>query len=418
MTMSKLYLECNAGISGDMTVGALLDLGADREVLKQALSSLPLFGFQIKIGRVKKSGLDVCDFAVLLDREYENNDHDMEYLHGAPRTEPKRAHKTPDGGCRTLSEITEIIRQSGLTKRAKETAIRIFTVLGEAEAKAHGESPETVHFHEVGAVDSIVDIAAAAVCLDDLDITEVIVPKLCEGTGTVRCAHGILPVPVPAVTNIVSEYQIALEPTGVFGELITPTGAAIAAAIRTDEKLPETFRIKKIGLGAGKRSYERPSILRAMLIETDGKEDSDAVYQLVSDIDDCSGEALGFVMERLMEAGAKDVHYLPVYMKKNRPGYELVVICRKRQIPDLERIIFQNTTTIGIRRIRTERTTLPRTLRTVMTDYGEAQVKVCEIQGKERVYPEYESVAAICKEQNADYQTVYREIVQAWQKEN
>ena len=192
-----------------------------------------------------------------------------------------------------------------------------------------------MHFHEVGAVDSIVDIVAVAVCLDVLDITEVIVPYLCEGTGSVRCQHGILPVPVPAVANIVAEHQIALRITNQAGELVTPTGAAIVAAIRTSERLPENFKIQKIGLGSGKRKYERPSILRAMLIEEQSAEEGDddfsgcnskreaqmeTIYRLETDIDDSTGEQLGFAMERLMEAGARDVHFQPIYMKKNRPA--------------------------------------------------------------------------------------------------
>ena len=166
-----------------------------------------------------------------------------------------------------MKEILEIIAQADMTERAKATAFRIFEILAEAESKAHGVSREEVHFHEVGAVDSIVDIVTVAVCLDELDVTEVIVPYLCEGNGMVRCQHGLIPIPVPAVANIVQAHGLMLKPTEIQGELVTPTGAAIVAAIRTADRLPERFTIQKIGLGAGKRQYERPSILRAMLIE-------------------------------------------------------------------------------------------------------------------------------------------------------
>lgn len=262
----KLYLECYAGISGDMTVGALLDLGADKAVLKKTLESLPISGFQIKIGRCVKNGLDTCDFQVILDKEHENHDADMEYLHGHSHT-----HTHPYEH-RSLPEILSLIERADMSARAKDTAERIFQILAEAEAKAHGISASEIHFHEVGAVDSIVDILAVAVCLDNLDITEVIVPALYDGGGYIRCQHGMIPVPVPAVLNIVEAYQIPLKHISCEGEFVTPTGAAIVAAVRTSGTLPETYTVKRIGISAGKRAYERPSILRVMLIEELGAE--------------------------------------------------------------------------------------------------------------------------------------------------
>ena len=270
-----LYLECYSGISGDMTVAALLDLGADQKVLEDVLESLPVQGFEIKVNRVMKSGIDACDFDVILNEEIDGHDHDMEYLHGAYTQEHRNETKeqTQEAGHaykhehRNLKQICEIIEAADMSENAKQIAERIFTVLAEAEAKVHGESMEQVHFHEVGAVDSIVDIVAAAVCLDSLQIEEVIVPILSEGQGTVCCQHGILPIPVPAVTQIIRTYGIAIHRLQVQGELVTPTGAAIVAAIRTGEELPEAYRILQIGMGAGKREYETPGILRAMLIE-------------------------------------------------------------------------------------------------------------------------------------------------------
>ncbi len=239
-----LYLECNTGISGDMTVAALLDAGADRKILKDALESLPMQGFTVEISRVKKAGLDACDFLVKLDAAHENHDHDMAYLHGHEQHHHEKEevhdhghhhhekeevyshehsdHEHPHEH-RGLPEILDIIDKAKITPRAKDTAAGIFRILAEAEAKAHGVPLEQVHFHEVGAVDSIVDIIAAAVCLDDLDITEVIVPFVCEGTGTVRCQHGILPVPVPAVVNIMEACRLPVRITEVKGELVTPT---------------------------------------------------------------------------------------------------------------------------------------------------------------------------------------------------
>ncbi|MGN0343089.1 MAG: LarC family nickel insertion protein [Roseburia sp.] len=277
--MSKqLYLECYSGISGDMTVAALVDLGVDQDALQQALSTIPVSGYQVKISRVKKSGLDVCDFDVILDAEHENHDHDMEYLyghlhdheHGHDHAHTHTHSHDHDHGHhhehRGLPEIVSIIDNTRISDHAKEIAKNIFDILAQAEAKAHGVPLEQVHFHEVGAVDSIVDIIAVAYCVDALGISEVIVPVLYEGTGTVRCQHGILPVPVPAVANIAAAHGLKLHLTADTGEYVTPTGAAIVAALRTGENLPEEYRIEAIGLGAGKRETSRSGILRAMLI--------------------------------------------------------------------------------------------------------------------------------------------------------
>lgn len=298
---NKLYLECNSGISGDMMVASLLDLGASVEVLNSALSSIPVGGFRTVVSKVKKSGLEACDFDVILEEK--NHDHDMEYLYGHEKSghthgeehthsgeEHTHSEKHTHGGeehthdgthhhqnvehthahaqeHRGLGEILDIIDKTDITVRAKAIASKIFNILGIAESKVHGTKIEEVHFHEVGAVDSIVDIIAVAVCLDNLNISEVIVPILYEGSGTVRCQHGILPIPVPAVANIVSSHGLRLHITNTQGELVTPTGAAIVAAIKTEDKLPEQFTIQKIGMGAGKRTHDRLSILRAMLIQ-------------------------------------------------------------------------------------------------------------------------------------------------------
>ena len=408
-----LYLECYSGISGDMTVGALLDLGADQRLLEEQLRSLPVSGFEIEISRVKKSGLDACDFRVILDKEHENHDHDNEYLYGHGHNHEHHHHHahTHDHIHRGLPEIREIILHSGITERAKKTALAIFQVLAEAEAKAHGTSIDEVHFHEVGAVDSIVDIVAAAVCLDNLAVDEVIVPELYEGRGTVRCQHGIIPVPVPAVVHIAGEHGITLHMTDTEAELVTPTGAAIVAAVRTADRLPKRYKILRTGMGAGKRDYGRASILRGMLIEPDTEEAADFVYKLESNIDDCTGEALGYVMDRLFEAGARDVNYIPVYMKKNRPAYQLNVLCSEETVPRIEEIIFKETTTIGIRRVRMERTVMRREIRTLATSLGEAKVKVCRLGCSDiRVYPEYESAADISREKKLPYQDVWRQL--------
>ena len=417
-----LYLECSSGISGDMTVAALLDLGADETVLKRTLSSLPIEEFQTKITRVKKSGLDVCDFDVILDKTHENHDHDMEYLHGNDRendghTQEHRNHPIKHEH-RGLSEIMQILKKTEMTEGARKIAATVFEILAEAEANVHGVKKEHVHFHEVGAVDSIVDIAAAAVCIDNLDIEEVIIPDLTEGQGTIRCQHGIIPVPVPAVVQIAQMHGLTLNVTQTKGELVTPTGAAIAAAIRTSEKLPKQFKIKKTGMGAGKRTYDRPGILRAMFIERqEMTAEQDEILKLETNIDDCTGEALGYVMERLFEEGARDVSYMPLYMKKNRPAYQLNVICAEEDVRRMERIIFENTTTIGIRRIKMERTILQREIRTISTPYGEANVKICQKESGQMIYPEYESAAQLSRRSGKPYPEIYQMIAEQAKKE-
>lgn len=434
-----LYLECESGISGDMSVAMLLDLGADREVLAEALKSLPLQGYEIRISRVNRNGIDCCDFDVVLEEE--NHDHDMEYLYGEGEGhthahehehahehthehehehthEHEHEHSHGDDHAhahhhshahvhRHLAEINRIIDAGNLTDGANALAKKIFRIIAEAESRAHNLPLEKVGFHEVGAVDSIVDIVAFAVCFDNLDIRRVLVPKLCEGTGVVRCQHGILPVPVPAVTNILEGSGIPMEILPYKGEFVTPTGAAIVKAVRTGGGFPAGCTIARTGMGAGKRQTERANVLRGMLLES-ADEASDSVWKLESDIDDTTGEVLGYTLERLLEAGAKDVHYLPCFMKKNRPAWQLQVICDEEHRSALERIIFRETTTIGIRRIRMERSILKRQTGNARTPFGNVRIKICRSGDETYFYPEYEDVAAIAREKNVPFQEVYR----------
>lgn len=444
----KLYLDCGSGISGDMFVAAMIDLGADPNTFQKALDSIPADGFFVEIGRVKKSGIDCCDFRVRLDDDCENHDHDMDYLYGslAPAAgsgcscheesdrEEHHCHCHEEGHdgeahhcCRQgkdhhhthrgLAEILPMIDACDMTETAKALARKIFRIIGEAEAKAHDLPLDKVHFHEVGALDSIVDVVAAAVTFDSLHIKEVIVPKLTEGTGTVRCRHGVMPVPVPATVNIVSAYKIPMELTGAEGEYVTPTGAAIAAAISTSHQLPPSFVIKKAGLGAGKRAYtDRSGILRAFLIQGEENEGRDKVVKLETDIDDCSGEVLGYVMKKLFKAGAKDVHYAPVFMKKNRPAWELTVICGEDKAEELEQIIFTETTTIGIREYPLMRSILNREEKEVETVYGKAAVKQVTFGDMTRAYPEYDTVKKLAKKNKVPFMDVFDAVKEAAKK--
>lgn len=414
-----LYLECESGISGDMSVAALLGLGADEEVLMRALDSLGIEGLKAVVSKVSKRGLECTDFSVMTESEHDGYDHDMEYLYGHTHDANEHGHgeeETEHGHThhhehRSFKEIKTIIENAGLTVGARSLALKIFGILARAESKAHGVSEDEVHFHEVGAADSVADIVGFAVCYDNLGIERTVITDIAEGCGTVRCQHGILPIPVPAVVNIAQEYGLTLRKTGISGELVTPTGAAIAAAVRTDDELPAKYIIRKTGMGAGKRSYDLPGFVRAMLIEEAADTQKDSVYRLESDIDDCGGETLGFTQELLYKAGAKEVHCTPVFMKKNRPAYELTVICDEAHIKALEEIIFNNTTTIGIRRVRMERTVLERESIQINTSVGEAQVKVCSLSGKRFFYPEYESVAQICRRTGLSYMEAY-ELIQ------
>lgn len=454
MNHSILYLECNSGISGDMTVAALLDLGADRQILLDALSSLPLTGYSIEIKDVYKSGIRACDFNVILD--HDNHDHDMDYLHGhahSMTTEHEHdhthshnlsdehgqihrhdhsmtvgdvhGHDTDESqhihhhhhDARNLNDITKIIQTGQLSSGAKDLALKIFQILAEAEAAVHGKTLEEIHFHEVGAVDSIVDIVAVAVCIDNLSPSGIVISALTDGKGQIRCQHGLIPVPVPAVTAIAMQNDLTLNISDVEGELVTPTGAAIAAAVRTATTLPKEFRIRRIGFGAGKRDYAATGLLRAMLLQPLSKDTHDTILSLETNVDDCSGEALSYTMQLLLDAGALDAFCIPIYMKKNRPACLLKVLCNPEQRAEMESIIFRNTTTIGIRIQEMQRTKLPRKIFALETPWGMADVKCCTYGNDTYYYPENDSVSRLAKQNGTGFTEMYN-MIQAYAREN
>jgi uncharacterized protein (TIGR00299 family) protein len=442
-----LYLQCDTGISGDMVVGALLDLGASEKGLRAALASLHVGGYEVRVTRKRPAGIDACDFDVVLDADHQGHDHDMDYLYGglngndahhehAHHHEHDHAHHHEHDHAhhhghehRTPADVARIIDGADLTLRAKDLAHRIFTIVADAEAKAHGVPLQEVHFHEVGAVDSIVDVVSAAYCLDNLGITDAYVSPLAEGTGQVRVAHGVLSVPVPAVVNIVADCGLVLSQTHRVGEFVTPTGAAIAAAVRTLDQLPAAYKVLGVGVGCGKRAYDPPSTVRALLIQPvdaapraarNGTASPEAcgagapLWKLETEVDDCTGEALGHALSHLYQAGANEAHYLPVYMKKCRPGYQIEVLCAEDRIAACEQVLFEDTTTIGIRRYPVERTALPRSIVEVQTSMGAAKAKRVVLPGGEvRAYPEYESVAALVAQKNLPYQVAYRLVAAA-----
>ncbi len=390
MENKLLYLEGASGISGDMTVAALLDLGASREKLDAVLRSMNLEGFEYRVSRKSSYGIAGTDFDVIL---HDHHHHEHEHGHG-------HHHEH-----RNLDDVCAVIDRGTMTDGARELAKKIFRIVAEAESKAHGVPVSEVHFHEVGAIDSIVDIVSAAVLIDDLGIRECVVTGLAEGSGYVHCQHGDLPVPVPAVLNIAQAHGIALRTATANGEMVTPTGIAIAAALRTRDRLPAEYKVEKVGIGLGKRDFGRANILRAMILEE--TLDPEQMYVLETNIDDATGEALGLALEKLMAAGASDAHFLPCFMKKNRPAYLLRVIAAAPEIPTLERIIFESTTTIGMRKLPVDRTCMDREIRTVELPFGTVSVKRCTWNGVVRNYPEYESVRALAERTGKEFQLVF-----------
>ena len=454
MQNKLLYLECKSGISGDMAVAALLDLGVDRDYFNTALNSLNLAGVRWEIGQVDKNGITACDFNVILpeaarhhqEHEHEHCEHAHEYhnhahghhnhehthhSHGHEHSQHEHDHAHHSHGHtehapaehtrdhdhephvhRNLHNVCAIIDGGALTANAKNIAKKIFGIVAAAEAKVHGKSVDDVHFHEVGALDSIIDIVGAAVCLDYLGVEKVAVSALSEGSGFVTCQHGRLPVPVPATAEIAVTYKMPLTLTDCPYEMVTPTGIAIAAAVKTEAALPENMVIGKIGYGAGKRDLSHANVLRAMLLETGGNAAAatEPVWVLESNIDDSTGEQLGYAMHELLAAGALDVHYLPAFMKKNRPGWLLRVITTAEKIRALEEIIYSTTTTIGIRRQALTRSCLKREIITVQLPYGAAKVKKCVYGERVFYYPEHESVRELVTQTGLDYKTVADDI--------
>lgn len=465
-----LYFECFSGISGDMTVASLLDLGADEGRLRGALDSLGMEDeFEIRIGRTKKCGIDACTFDVILkEQQNDGHVHDEDiphhshaqnedglhhgYVHSGDVAHHSHAHNedgahhghaysedvayhghvhNEDGAHhshaqnedglhhghvhhgRNIQDVYEIIDRLEGQENVKERARSMFRVVAEAESRAHGIPVEEVHFHEVGAVDSIVDIISTAVCLEDIGADEIVFSELYEGSGHVKCRHGVLPVPVPAVLNIVQEHKLLLHRLDVQGEMVTPTGAAIAAASATSQKLPGNCRILRTGTGAGKKDFGHANILRTMLMEAEAEEPVGTLVILEANMDDCTGEALGYTMEQLLRAGARDVWYVPAYMKKNRPAYILNVLTEEGKREEMESLIFKHTTTIGIRRHEVLRTAMQRRYGKVETRFGEAEVKACMFGGRTEYYPEYESIRKLCEASGAGFQEVFSETVKA-----
>ncbi len=400
-----LYLDASCGISGDMAVGALLELGGNEEKLRAAIESLGLEDCHVHVKKSSSYSIAGTRFEVHVHGHSADETPSREEGY-AEHAEGYHHHEH-----RHLSEVLEIIDRGNLTENARRIAHRIFEIIAEAEAKAHGVEKSQAHFHEVGAVDSIVDIVSVAVLADDLGVARCVVTGLCEGSGFVMTQHGKLPVPVPAVSRIAEAFGIALHRTGTQGEMVTPTGIAIVAALRTQEELPSNYKILKSGTGLGKRDFGRANFLSAEFIEEvreQGNSPNDLnVYILECSIDDSSPEELGLAMDKILEDGARDVHFIPCQMKKNRPGVLLRAIVDGENLPKVERSIFRNTTTIGLRRIPVVRNCMERSFAEVETPFGNVTVKKCEMGEVVKYKPEFESVRAAAEKSRVPFRDVF-----------
>jgi len=353
--MKTLYFDCFAGASGDMILGALVAAGVDKAKLLEQLSLLKVDGFAVDFVTVEKSGLSA--------------------LHARVQTAHEHKH-------RHLSHIRTIIQDSQLSDSVKQRAIAIFTKLAEAEARVHNEPVEHVHFHEVGALDAIVDVVGAAICFDLLEVDHFVCSPIHVGSGTVEMAHGRFPVPPPAVTELLK--GVPFYSTDLKGELLTPTGAAIIATVCNEYGPIPQMRVEYTGYGAGTREYEKfPNVLRVMIGEVDsGGVTDEKLWMIETNLDDVSSQILGYVMDRAFELGARDCYFTPVQMKKNRPGVLLSILAEADRKIELMELIFTETTTLGIRTYEVTRRALDREMVKVQTPYGPIDVKVAKLNGR------------------------------------
>ncbi|MDR0700374.1 MAG: nickel pincer cofactor biosynthesis protein LarC [Tannerella sp.] len=406
--MNILYFDCFAGISGDMTLSALLDLGVDFELLTGELEKLHMDGWELKLSEVSKHGIGAKHVDVIVKKQAHSHSHKGMHLFNHHHHTHLHAH-------RTMADITHIIDKSGISAKAKYLAKRIFIRLAIAEAKIHGSTPDEVHFHEVGAVDSIIDIVGTAICIDMLAPDKICASILHDGHGFVECQHGTIPVPVPAVTEVLAARGAGFKQLDVDGELMTPTGAAIIAEVAESFGPMPEMKIVKTGYGSGTKDFSIPNLLRIVQGEPvveKTPEQQDTVTVIETNIDDTTPEILGYVMERLLEAGARDVFFSPVYMKKCRPATRISVLCDEADIAAAEQILFSETSTIGLRKYRVERICLPRKAVTVSTPYGEIRAKETlygEGDGV-RISVEYEDARRIAREKGIPLQDVYRAV--------
>ena len=419
--MTKIaYLQCPTGIAGDMCLGALIDAGVPLEYLQSKLQNLGIAEeFSLRSEVVQRRGQRATKVHVDIFSTHTS--------HVENHTTPEHHHHHQG---RHLPEIEQLINHGQLPERSQQWSLQVFRQLAQVEGAVHGMAPEQVHFHEVGAVDAIVDIVGTCLGLDWLGIEGLYCSPLPTGGGTVKAAHGILAVPVPAVLQLWQTRQVPVYSNGIEMELVTPTGAALAVTLANNFGNPPAMTIEKVGLGAGSKDLTIPNILQLWIGEDMGnqgespyqssaKEKLDAPLETVAvletQIDDLSPQAIGYIYEILFQAGALDVFTQAVGMKKSRPGILLTVICPPSQIDACERVIFQETTTLGIRQQLQQRRILEREIQQVETAYGNVRVKIGR-QGNKiiNVQPEYEDCAQLAKQQKQSWLVIQQMALCAW----
>lgn len=393
--MKVLYFDCSSGISGNMTLGALLEIIGDENYLLEELKKLNVDGYKIEISKKVKNGITGTYVDVILEHEphYEKEYHSHE-------------HEPHNHEHRNLYDVNKIIEDSSIDEKSKELAKRIFARVAKAESKVHNKPIEEVHFHEVGAIDSIIDIVGTAILINKINPDKIISSIVNDGYGFVNCAHGTISVPVPATSEIFANSNVKFRQIDIDTELVTPTGAAIIAELAEEFKVLPAMTIDKIGWGAGYKELKIPNVLKVYYGDM-GKQSENLVI-METNIDDCSGEVLGYTSEKLFENGALDVFYTPIFMKKNRPAYRLTVSCRNENMIKLQNIIFKETTTIGIRYRFESRTELERELIEIDTQYGKLKAKKVNNNGQSYIYPEYESMKEIAEKNNIPLKELYK----------
>ena len=418
--MKTLYLDLFSGIAGDMFIAALLDLGVDARQLERELKKLKLDGYHLHISRQQKSAIVGVKFDVHLAPE---PDHKHAHDHGHQHHEHEHHHEHAHDDSRNFSEIKQLISRSKLSAWVKQKSIAVFQRIAEAEGKIHGLPPNEVHFHEVGAVDSIVDIVGAAIALELLGKPHVFASPVVEGTGWIQCAHGRFPVPAPATLAILGARKIPVTQCEEPHELVTPTGAALLAEFVESFGAMENLVAEKIGFGLGTRDNKtRPNVLRAVLGEGIKKTsniqsrdwETDRVAVLETNLDDCTGEILGAFVETALAAGALDVFHTPIQMKKNRPGVLLSVLCAEADGDKFSEMILRETTAFGVRKTIAERRKLRREFAEVPTSFGKVTVKIGTLGGKVvQAAPEFASAKKLAAQKKAPVKQIYEAAVQA-----
>lgn len=417
-TRQVLYYDCFCGISGDMNLGALVDLGVDGEYLIQELSKLQLDSeYEIKIKKELKMGISGTKVDVILNhRGHHHHDQpEMHHSHGDDHdAHTHHQHEDqPEHHHRNLQDIENIINGSSLNDKVKKSSLDMFMRIAQAEAKIHGKSLAEVHFHEVGAIDSIVDMVGAAIALDYLKVDKIMASPVQVGGGLVKCAHGLFPVPAPATVELLK--GVPIKSGLVTFETTTPTGAAILAANVAKFTDKMEFSVEKIGYGIGNRDLEIPNVLRVYLGTTaDHAAEIEEQYILETNIDDMNPELYSYVEERLFEMGALDVFRTPIIMKKGRSAIKLNILVNENKTKDVQGVIFRETTSIGIRKFKVEKIMLQREFLTLQTEYGEVSVKSSYYEGEPVKYKaEYEDCQKRARENNIPIAKVYREVDRA-----